>query len=319
VNSQSDQNTLELVKKALLQNDLARAAAILQNFHDAGLIDNPEINELYHTITQTYSALERIQSLSQAGARALDNGDGERALELFSQVLELSPDHEKARAGLQGAKKYCEWRENVARALHEAHQARAAGDYDTAREKCMEVLRLAPNNDVAQDFLVELNHWVDKRKQAWQLVQMGKRLFSEKKYSEAIQVWESITGIDQSFSEGIELIESAKIEIEKSDRETRAATLLRDAQRAYDIGRYAAVLDIMKDFPDSTSLSIDSALLMRKTKDALDTRALGEDLEKKINALLQAGNTEEARKMYVLLLQVAPQSKLIDELRIIFR
>ena len=313
--SQFEERALKQVEEALLDHDILRAAAIITEYK--GLIDNlsPAFFELEKRIEAAAERLRTVERLYSEGKRALEHDDPEHAIDCFHDVLKLCPDHAEARAGLQGASRYSDWRNTIINALDRSHDARCRGDFETARERCAEVLSLAPDHEAAAGFLDEINHWIALRRKAFRTINEGQRLFDQGNYKDAIEVWDGIGFIDSSFNEGKHLIEEAERAIRIQESEDLAADKLKAAYRAIVNQRYAQALEFLQDFPEDSPLNIDARVYRKKALDGVEKIRLTTELKEKVFLLVDEGNIEKAKLFYEILLDLDPRSPVIDEVR----
>ncbi len=310
-----DEHMMSQLEIALLEKDFSRALAIISKFQLVSQIPGKDVSALLMRIQQAQDNLEEIENMYKSGVRALVNEDPELAFECFSNIVKMLPDHAEARAGMQGARRYQERRDQIGVYLDEAHDARCRGDFETARERCRDVLHLAPDNEAALNYLSEIDEWIIKRRRAQSLIQEGNMLFGERRYHEAWKVWERISDIEPSFTDGVDLIKKAKQAIWLQEREDDGARLLVEAQRQLDIGRFHAALQILSSFPEDTSLSVDAAVLRRKAQNGIDQSVLVTDLERKIMNAMNLGDRHSAEQLITVLRQLVPDSKLIDQMK----
>ena len=312
---QDEERTFLLIEEALLSKDLNRACAILEQIENHQKLNSPALVELQGKIQKAKSQVEMIEKLYFDGARALEKDDHEQAIACFHEVLKLCPDHAEARAGLQGASRHQEWRNTINQLLDRAHDFRCRGNHESARDQCREVLRIAPDNDSASLLLSEINHWINSRRRVRRIIEQGDLLFREKKFEQAIAVWDQIKYLDSSFEDGLELIAKARRAIRSENQEKLASELLRDAQRAYDNRQYSYCLKLLAPFPEESSLFVDAQVCRRKAENAIDNENIAKDLALKIRKLILDGEKENATVLFEMLLQVDPVNGCVDEIR----
>lgn len=122
-----------------------------------------------------------------------------------------------------------------------------------------------------------------------ELNSQAKKLFEEKKYTEAIAKWEGVLELDFKNSEAIEGIEEAKRVLEELEEKKRKIDKLNiSAQQLYDGGKYREAIDTWKDV-----LSLDSENQTAKGGIKETEGKLKEKEQEKINEL-----SSQAQKLF---------------------
>ncbi len=315
----SQERLRRLISNALMQSDLSRAAALLEQLCSVGSILDGSLDSLRTQILTTQNTLDTIKSLMDQGERSLMTGQSGLAVVCFLEVLKLSPDHEKAWAGLQTAQRKVELRTQIQTILAEAKSYRAAGDFESARECCEMLLRIAPDHERTKYFLAEINRWIERRRQAMALMQQGDRLLAEGRVEDAIDIWEKITDVDPSFEDAAERIRSARTVKVEHDTERHDRRVIQEALRYLDRKDYSSALDVLTDISRRSSLKVDADVITRKATDGLDRHNLMKDLALRIRQCVDLKKMDEAGMLLTTLESLDATSELVKELRELLR
>ena len=96
----------------------------------------------------------KIDQYLTDGDRALEGGDYQQAIDLWSRIFLIDVTNEQASERIERAKaKRREIEQKVEGILASAVQSYERGEYDTARTRFAEVQRVDPNNQTAQDYM----------------------------------------------------------------------------------------------------------------------------------------------------------------------
>jgi tetratricopeptide (TPR) repeat protein len=99
----------------------------------------------------------KIEQYLTDGDRALEGGDYQQAIDLWSRIFLIDVTNEQASERIERAKsKRREIEQKVEGILASAVQSYERGDYDTARTRFAEVQRVDPHNQAAQDYMDRL-------------------------------------------------------------------------------------------------------------------------------------------------------------------
>jgi tetratricopeptide (TPR) repeat protein len=316
-NSENDFHAFEQimsqVEKALLQNDINTALKILEDIEQSDALQGETLAAVRRRVRVAAESYEQVNRLYETGERALSKGEPDQALTCFNTILELCPDHTEARAGVQNANRFKDLQEKISTLLIRARKAGDSEDYLTAKEICKSILALSPDDEVVQELYSNVSERVEKNRQIMRVIRLGDQCFEEEKYEEAIRTWENVRDIDAASDRGEKRIEDARkqIEIRKSKKAEEALFL--EAQRAFDNGHYQSVERLLKDFPPESEYHIEVDLCLRKARDGLERKHLAQNLEAQILNHLFNGDLESAGDLIGVLLDLNPESDVIDE------
>ncbi|MBN1552474.1 hypothetical protein JW979_13450 [bacterium] len=311
----SESNLFDSIEKALISGDLDTAASLIAKIASSMETDAETIHLLKTKIEQVRTNIDNIELLYRTAQKALEHDDPDLALSSFSEILRIIPDHEQARAGFQDARRYKDLRDQINDNLQKVYDAQMKGDFQTAKEKCKEVLLLAPEHEGARQLLKEISEMIAKRRLMFQLMESGKRKYQEEKFDEAISNWEKIADLDPSNNESKEWIAKAKQVIKKRKQDLTADSILRNAQRALFNRDYQQAIEILTDFPSGSSLHIDADVIRRKATVGLENQNLQKDLYQKISKAISEGDLGNADNYVRLLMSIDSESKIAENTR----
>lgn len=311
--SSHEEKLRNLISKALMQSDLSRAAALLEQLCEISTVSDTTLTELREKVMSARDTIETISSLVDLGERSIESGQSGLAVVCFLEALKLSPDHEKAWIGLQTAQRKADLRSEIQTILAEVDAYRSSGKFESARERCEMLLRIAPDHEKTRHFLVEINHWIDRRRQAVTMLQQGDRLLGEHSIDAAIDVWEKIRDVDPSFIEPAERITAARSVKQDREIEKQDQILIRDALRYLDKREYEQALDVLAGISSDSALRVDATVIERKARGGLEQLLLIRDLEEKIHHCIISNRHNEAGMLLTTLEHLDPLS---DRLRV---
>ncbi|MBN1355191.1 hypothetical protein JXA40_02860 [bacterium] len=301
------------VDQALLQNDVRTVIMILQDV-ERGL-DEETLTVLRRSIASAVEKFNRFNEIYTEGSKAIAMGDPDRAITCFQTVLAQIPDHAGSRIGIQTATRIRDLREQVDALLSRAREARNREDFLTAQELCKTILSLAPEDEYVKDLDRDVSTRLKKQRQIMRVLREGDQCFDEERYEDAILIWENIESNDSGEGSAMERIERARSRIRDRENRLTEKNRITEAQRALDGGRYQTVIDLIGDFPENSEYRIDAELCLRKARDGIEGERTIRDLETQIRSQLEKGDPTGAKQLIDMLIQLNPQSPLIDEFK----
>ncbi|MCK4655820.1 MAG: tetratricopeptide repeat protein, partial [candidate division Zixibacteria bacterium] len=167
--------------------------------------------------TETDRLFRALEAEGDARFAAKDYGE---AIVAWNKALELKPDQGDIRRRIEGAKRLLVLNQK----LRDAVEAYLAGDVARARELFDEVLNLDAGNPTALEYIETMNYkdvpvvLLDELKndqEYWGKYLEGLTLFRDKKYEEAIEIWQTVLDKYPGSQETRANIEQARLRMEK--------------------------------------------------------------------------------------------------------
>ncbi|MCD4653903.1 hypothetical protein K8T06_08190, partial [bacterium] len=176
------------IEEALIRNDLVRASALMESISNRSLLSNNRLQELVRQIRLVQENRESLDRTLLKAEHLLENNDPDQAIPLFQRVIEASPDHSKARIGLQNSRRKIDYRHRINLFIETIRRAREKEDYRTAREYCSEWLQLDPENEKAREIFQDLDRLLNRDREVLVMKNRGSELIDLGRYQEAIDL-----------------------------------------------------------------------------------------------------------------------------------
>ncbi len=311
------QKYIKLIQNALMNGNLKQAAAVLSSLPEA-LVQDESFVELKAEVQKQVERIDRADDLYHQGLRAMEREDYSQAEDLFTALLDLAPEYADVRKKLVYVRTKREEVNRITELFASFEKAAAAGNSDSAREYLEKILVFDPGNARAQSKLLELDSIRNTQIVIRQLVEEGTRLLEAKEYDKAIEVFERIKGVDPDDHTNEQFIAMIKTAREKDNQRRSDTRIIQESRRKLANREFETAIEILDQLSDDSDFRIDADVIKRKARDGLEDMKFQADLESKIRNSIAAGRISEARNFFDMLLQTAPESKLIDEVREVF-
>lgn len=256
--------------------------------------DRPEAAESQNTDTvQDLELQGRIDTYLQSGRAQLETGNYSQALVRFQAVLEIDPQHEKARALLDEARREMAKAEEARRLAQEeekqrmtrvrtitdrARQAVAGDDLLKARNIIAEAVYLAPDNPDVAKLSTDIESAIadrqktrkqreleaqEKKALAKQHFDRGQRFYDQNNYRQALIEWEALLALNIDTPETahtrhaiVHLRQLMEADI-KGDYD-KAAGLYRSGDMARALVALQKVIAVSPDYRDTKQMMTDA-------------------------------------------------------------
>ncbi|HPQ38980.1 MAG TPA: tetratricopeptide repeat protein [bacterium] len=310
------ERTIEQVETALMRGDLQRAAAIIEASGWTVADGNQRFRELVHRVRQALDGRENIQSTLEIAEHLLANDDPDQALRLFQKILDVSPDHRAARAGIQDARRKIDHRHSINVLIEKVRKSREDSDFGAAREYCREWLQLAPGDEQAASILQAVERSLKRSREVRVILNRGRELIDMARYQDAVDCLEGIHDLDPDCDTGLELIREAMKKMAQLDQIAMNKNIIDEVQRLIARGHFQQALKKLDSLEDvDGEFETDMQLLRRKSESGLLDRNTEETLRQRLLAALDSRDLEAARVWLDMIVNLNPATDVFDRLR----
>lgn len=310
------EKSIEQIETALIEGDLVRASAILEAVTSPTAIKNNRFQELVQRVRAVREDRESIKKTLVRAEHLLTNDDPDEAIPLFRKIVETSPDHPAARAGLQNARRKIEHRHRINQLIESIRRSRENEDYKSAREYCQEWLQLEPGNEQAQDILQGLDRTLGRDREVRVMINRGRELIDLERFEQAIGLLERIKDFDPGNTVGEELIAEALGRISRSDECLMAEKALDEAGRLLSRGHFEAAkrkLNMIEN--PSREIDTEITLLRSRIDNGLKMKETENTFFRRLMDAVGRDDIEDARVWLQMILELNPATEIIDVLQ----
>lgn len=308
--------TIEQIEAALIRGDLTRASAIIEASGWTRAVASERFRELVHRVRQALDGRKNIEVTLENAEHLLANDDPDQALVLFQKILEISPDHRAARAGVQDARRKIDHRHTLNILIDKVRKSREDGDLGAAREYCREWLQIAPGDDQATGILDTIERSLQRSRDVRVLLNRGQELIEFGRFQEAIDCLEKIHDLDPESDAGQDLIREAMQKMAQLDRIDTHRNTIDEVRRLIAGGHFQSALQRLDSLDDiDGEFETDCTLLRRKASEGLTDRQTEVSFTGRLENALKDKDFDNARVWLEMIVEINPATEIFDKLR----
>ncbi len=174
-----------------------------------------------------------IAELLSKCEQAVETGNFEEAITGCRAILQVTPDHIRAKQLLDDAQSKMEADLFVRDNLRKAQEYFNARDYQKCLNECQKILLLDSNNPSVAVLMKQANDKLEAEPFVQNFITSGQSLFDSGLYNEAISQWEKVRSIDPSYPGLDGLIQGARAQL--GNNESLIDTVVGDALPGIDL------------------------------------------------------------------------------------
>ncbi|MEE8299580.1 MAG: protein kinase, partial [Thermodesulfobacteriota bacterium] len=220
-------------------------SAALSRFEAALKFDpkNQEVLDLIEQCENKQKEQRRFNTLLSDGKEYFENGNYEKALNAFKEIIALDPDHSESHELIEKIQKKIKQMERVDKQISEANSYLNKKKFEKAIEIYKEILKVEPQNQKGLAGLQQAERALARLAEMASLIAEGKTYLKDNNYSDAPSRFEAALKLDPKNQEVLDLIEQCE---NKQKELRRLNKLLSDGKKYFENGNYKKALDAFK-------------------------------------------------------------------------
>jgi len=319
--AEDEQNTelekiTEQIEAALIRGDKRRASAIIDGCPQRFSTESSRFRELVHRVRQARDGRENIRAMLDQAEHLLANDDPDQAFTLFRKIIEISPDHRAARAGIQESRRKMDHRHTVNLLIGKVRKAREDGDLNAAREYCREWLQMEPENESAVSIMDTIQKGLARHRDVRVILNRGQELIELGRFPEALDCLEKVNDLDPDNKTGMELIRTVRRRMNQENRTADTRNVLDEVQRLIAREHYQSAITQLDTLDaEDGEFHADIALLRRKTRDGILDHQTETALAERLFYSLEKKDMDAARTWLEMIMNVNPDTEIFGILK----
>src|SRR5262245_55925421 len=142
---------------------------------------------------------ESASEMMDRAETAFGTGDLQEAIRACRNVLNVSPDHRRAKEIMETAQSMLEAEAFIKENLRRARDFYNARDFEKCINECQKIQILQPDNPTVKELLAQAQERFEAEPFVQNFIRSGQSLFDSGLYSEAVAQWEKVKQIDPRY------------------------------------------------------------------------------------------------------------------------
>ena len=224
IESSSQERSTQIARATLIEINLSKARELYQKGsyklageHTRETLDLDPANSEALALQQNIqlAQAERISQLQTEAKAFYATGDIQRAILIWTQLLDLDSTNLAAQAGLRGASTRVKLNAHIKSGIEYFN----SGNYSAAQQELFSAVTISPGDPVATDYLQKVRAKLEKTTtledlkkdpQIWQLYQEGLERYQSGDYQGALQAWQEVLKVYPNNKNTLRNVEQAK-------------------------------------------------------------------------------------------------------------
>ncbi len=210
-------------------------------------------------------------------------------------------------------KKDIDFQRQIGYLIEKIQKSRESGDLENARDFCLEWLRIEPDSERAGEILSIIDTALKQKHENLAAISRSRYLIQLKRYTEAMNLLNSLPDEGNHIEEARELRELIAAEIRRQKIEKKSIDVLDEISRLLDNGAYKEALHRLES--NEIKDVNEKKILKRKIDTAMEIHQTEQDLKNRLLDSLIHNDLEKARVWLGMIVELNPASGVFDELK----
>lgn len=284
---------------------------------------------------------QNVPEMMERAETAFGTGDLQEAIRACRNVLNVSPDHRRAKEIMETAESMIEADAFIKENLRRARDFYNSRDFEKCINECQKIQILQPDNPTVSELMQQAEKSLEAEPFVQNFIRSGQSLFDSGLFSEALAQWEKVGSIDPHYPDLDKLIDKAKEKVEgptstaaplfdmsaqtpdpghfdelslgsldgAASEDQRIQELLAEGDRLYKAEQYQKAIEVWSEI---FMLDVNHPTALQKIEQARaaanDQRGRMKDTLKNAQRAYESGNTRQAYELFMQVKAIDPEN-----------